>query len=42
MIENIYGPTEATVACLRVDSLPPRTPAELLFLAPPLFARLFQ
>jgi phosphohistidine phosphatase len=32
----------ATVACLRVDALPPRTPAELLFLAPPLFARLFQ
>lgn len=29
----------ATVACYRVDGLPPRSPAQLMFFAPPTFAR---
>lgn len=31
----------AAVACFRVDGLPPRRPAELLFFAPPTFVRCF-
>ncbi|MCB9793527.1 MAG: histidine phosphatase family protein [Alphaproteobacteria bacterium] len=32
----------AALACFRVDGLPPRRPAELLFFAPPIFARCFK
>lgn len=32
----------AAVACFRVDGLPPRNPAEMLFFAPPIFARCFR
>ena len=32
----------ATVACYRLDSLPPRNPGQLLWFAPPSFARCFR
>lgn len=32
----------AAVACMRLDGLPPRRPAELIFFAPPTFARCFR
>ncbi|MED5372355.1 MAG: histidine phosphatase family protein [Myxococcota bacterium] len=36
--EGLMAFEEASVACFRIDDLPPRKPAELIFFAPPSFA----
>ncbi|MCB9742491.1 MAG: histidine phosphatase family protein [Alphaproteobacteria bacterium] len=40
--QGVLGFQPAALACFRVDGLPPRRPSELLFFAPPIFARCFK